>query len=311
MRSPKLTRRSLGATSFLTLSFSLSLLAGCSPSGNPTTAGPKTGPDAPTLYFSAIPDANKTELDEGYTKVAAHLSKELGVPVKFRPASDYSASVEAFKNGDIQLAWFGGVTGVQARRAVPGARAVAQGKVDPQYVSYFVANVNTGIQPSDTFPMALAGKSFTFGPDTSTSGRVMPEFFIREATKKSPEDFFGHPNKYLLAGHDATAKAVEAGTVDAGVLSYAKYDEMVAKGVLDPAKCVKIWTTPPYPDYNWTAHPVLDKTYGAGFTDKLQQVLVGITDPELLGVLLRKDGLIPAKNEDFEPTANTMASIGM
>lgn len=310
MRSPKLTRRSLGATSFLTLSFTLLLSSGCSTEKGPATAAPKTGPDAPTLYFSAIPDANKTELDEGYAKVAAHLSKELGVPVKFRPASDYSASVEAFKNGDIQLAWFGGVTGVQARRAVPGARAIAQGKVDPEYVSYFVANASTGIQPSDTFPMALAGKTFTFGPESSTSGRVMPEFFIREATKKSPADFFGHPNKHTK-GHDFTAKEVEAGTVDAGVLSYAKYDDMVAKGQLDPAKCVKIWTTPPYPDYNWTAHPVLDKTYGAGFTDKLQKTLIGITDPELLGILLRKDGLISAKNEDFEPTDKTMASIGM
>lgn len=310
MRSPKLTRRSLGATSFLTLSLSLLLLAGCSAESRTTTAAGKTGPDAPTLYFSAIPDANKTELDEGYAKVAAYLSKQLDVPVKFRPASDYAASVEAFKNGDIQLAWFGGVTGVQARRAVPGARAIAQGKVDPQYVSYFIANASAGIEPSDTFPMALAGKSFTFGPDTSTSGRVMPEFFIREATKKSPADFFGHANKYTK-GHDFTAKEVEAGTVDAGVLSYTKYDDMVAKGQLDPAKCVKVWTTPPYPDYNWTAHPVLDKTYGAGFTDKLQKALVGISDAELLGILLRKEGLIAAKNEDFEPTAKTMSAIGM
>ncbi|MEZ6013494.1 MAG: putative selenate ABC transporter substrate-binding protein [Planctomycetota bacterium] len=308
MRSHTFTRRSLGASAFFTLPLlctggllAAGLLPGCS------TSAP-TG-DA-TLYFSAIPDANKTELDEGYGKVAAYLAKELGVPVKFRPAIDYSASVEAFKNGDIQLAWFGGVTGVQARRAVPGARAIAQGKVDPEYVSYFVANVATGIQPSASFPMALAGKRFTFGPETSTSGRVMPEFYIREATGKSPADFFGHANKHTK-GHDITAKEVEAGTVDAGVLSYAKYDDMVAKGDLDPAKCVKIWTTPPYPDYNWTAHPSLETVYGAGFTEKLQKALVGIKDPELLGVLLRKDGLIPAENKDFDRTATTMAAIGM
>src|SRR5688572_25903939 len=205
MRSPKLTRRSLGATAFLTLSFSLSVLAGCgTEAGKPAAAG-KTGPDAPTLYFSAIPDANKSELTEGFGRWAEHLGKELGVPVKYRPATDYTASVEAFKNGDIQLAWFGGVTGVQARRAVKGARAIAQGKTDPMFYSYFVANSSTGIQPSDTFPMALAGKNFTFGPETSTSGRVMPEFFIREATKKSPADFFGHPNKHTK-GHDVTAR---------------------------------------------------------------------------------------------------------
>lgn len=304
MRCSSSTRRSLGATAFLTLScfsfLSVASLGGCT-----TSAGADS-----TLTFSAIPDSNKTELDAGYSKVADYLSRELGVTVKFRPAADYTASVEAFKNGDIQLAWFGGVTGVQARRAVPGSRAIAQGKVDPTFVSYFIANASTGIQPSETFPMALEGKSFTFGDQTSTSGRVMPEFYIREATGKSPADFFGHPNKHQ-PGHDKTAEAVASGTVDAGALSYTQYDKLVAEGRIDPQQCVKIWTTPPYPDYNWTAHPVLETRFGPGFTDKLQQALIGIKDPELLGVLQRKEGLIAARNEDFAPTAETMAAIGM
>ena len=70
-----------------------------------------------TLYFSAIPDQGGTELTEKFGKVADYLSAELGVPVRYRPASDYGASVEMFKNGDIHLAWFGGLTGCQARAA--------------------------------------------------------------------------------------------------------------------------------------------------------------------------------------------------
>jgi len=265
---------------------------------------------APTLYVSAIPDANKTELTEGYTRIAAHLARELGVEVRFRPAVDYAASVEAFKNGDVQLAWFGGVTGVQARRAVPGARAIAQGKIDTEFRSYFVAHVGAGITPSDAFPLGLAGKTFLFGPLSSTSGRVMPEAFIREATGRSPAAFFGHPNRNST-GHDHTATDVEAGTVDAGVLSSAHYDAMVAAGRLDPARCVKIWTTPSYPDYNWTAHPALEDTFGAGFTDRLQAVLVGLDDPALLRVLLREDGLIPADNDAYAAIEQAMEAIGM
>jgi phosphonate transport system substrate-binding protein len=296
-------------TAFRTLSFvGLSVLAlgalgaGCKPA-------PADGAAA-TLYIAAIPDANKTELTEGYSKVAAHLSKELGVPVEYRPMTDYTAVVEAFKNDDVQLAWFGGVTGVQARRAVDGARAIAQGKKDPQFVSYFVANASTGIAPSETFPMAFAGRTFTFGPPTSTSGRVMPEYFLRQATGKSPQEFFGHPNRNT-DGHDATALAVQEGAAEAGVLSSAKYDSMVAEGKLDPAKCVKIWTTPTYSDYNFTAHPSLDKKFGAGFTDRLQKALVGIQDPELLKVLLRPEGLIPARNEEYAALAECMASVGL
>jgi phosphonate transport system substrate-binding protein len=262
------------------------------------------------LYFSAIPDANKSDLAEKYGRIAEHLSQELGVPVEYRPSSSYAASVEAFKNGDVQLAWFGGVTGVQARKAVPGAQAIAQGRVDPEYKSYFIAHRDTGLTRSEAFPVGLEGKSFTFGSPDSTSGRVMPEFFIRESTGRSPEEVFGHPNKFSN-GHDLTALQVQAGTVDAGALSYKKYDSMIASGDLDPEVCVIVWETPAYPDYNWTAHPALEERFGAGFTGRVAETLVAITDEELLGALDRPEGLIPATNADFAAIEDTMVVLGM
>ena len=129
------------------------------------------------LRFSAIPDQNKTELKEKFDKIADYLEKELGVKVEYVPSSDYKASVEAFSQGDIQLAWFGGLTGVQARDKVEGAHAIAQGAADPEYFSYFIAHKDSGLEKSDEFPSGIAGKSFTFGSESSTSGRLMPEYF--------------------------------------------------------------------------------------------------------------------------------------
>lgn len=293
-REHRPSRRQFGAATLLLLA------AGC---------GGVSGADkSVVLYFSAIPDANKSDLAEKYGKIATHLSEELGITVEYKPSSSYGASVEAFKNGDIQLAWFGGVTGVQARQAVEGAEAIAQGKVDPEYISYFIAHVDSGIEPGDEFPMGLEGKTFTFGSSDSTSGRVMPEFFIRENTGKTPEEFFGHPNRFSNA-HDLTALQVQEGTVDAGALSYKKYDKMVATGDIDPEVCRIVWRTPGYPDYNWTAHPVLDERYGAGFTKKLQDTLVAIDDAELLDALLRPEGMIPAQSSDFDAIAETMKVV--
>ena len=48
----------------------------------------------------------------------------------------YAASVQAFKNDEVQLAWFGGLSGVKARRAVSGSKAIAQGEEDLAFVSY-------------------------------------------------------------------------------------------------------------------------------------------------------------------------------
>ena len=46
------------------------------------------------------------------------------------------------------------------------------------------------------------------------------------------------------------------------------------------------------------------------FTDKLQQALVGITDPQLLAALPR-DKLIPARNEEFDGIAAVARDLGM
>ena len=310
MRQPETNRRPGGALFFLALPLLLlSAACGSKDAGAKETDGNQDG-DKPALVFSAIPDDNKTELKARYQKLADHLSKELGVPVEYNPSANYSASVEAFKAGDIQLAWFGGVTGVQARIAVEGAQAIAQGKVDPQYKSYFIAHKRTGIQPSDDFPMGMKGKTFTFGSESSTSGRVMPEYFIRQMGGASPEEFFGHANRFS-GSHDRTAEMVADGTVDCGAINYKTYDRLVKNGKIDGEVCVKVWTTPDYPDYNWTAHPVLNERYGDGFVDRLQAALIAIEDPELLKALDRPEGIIAAKNADFEPIADTMRELGM
>ncbi len=252
----------------------------------------------PVLRFTAIPDHNTTELREKFEPVADYLSEKIGVPVEYVPTSSYAASVEAFKNGDVMLAWFGGLTGVQARGAVEGSRAIAQGKSDPTFKSYFVAHADTGLEKSVDFP-DIAGMSFAFGSESSTSGRLMPEHFIRQITGKSPAELFGNENHYS-GSHDKTAKLVEAGTFQVGAMNYKTYDRMVAEGDLDPEKCRVVWVTPDYPDYNWTVHPEVDAIFGANTTGKLTKALVMMSAPGLLAAIDRPEGLIPASNADFE-----------
>lgn len=286
---------------FALLACTLSLvLAGCSE--NVEAQG--------VLRFTAIPNENTTELAERFAPLARHLSERLGVPVEYVPTIDYTASVQAFTNGDVQLAWFGGLTGVEARRKVPGSRAIAMGKVDAAYKSYFVASAESGIEPSDTFPMALAGHTFTFGSRRSTSGRMMPEYFIRKHTGKTPAEFFGSEPGFS-GSHDKTAKLVEAGTYDSGALDFKTYDRMVAEGKLDPARCRIVWTTPPYADYNFTAHPSLEESFGDGFVQRLQDALVSLDDPTLLDAVNRPEGLVPASNEDFSALESLALELGL
>ena len=275
------------------------LLNGCGDGGETTTV----------LKFTAIPDQNTTELAAKFRPLTEHLSKALGVTVEYVPARDYQASVEMFRNGDVHLAWFGGLTGVQAREAVPGARAIAQGEADPNYYSYFIAHESTGLERGDGFPLAIADLTFTFGSESSTSGRLMPEFFLRHASGQGPAEFFSQPFGFS-GSHDKTVELVESGRYQAGVVNYKVYEKRVASGATNPETVKVIWQTPFYADYNFTAHPDLETLFGAGFIDKLQAALVGITDQSLLSALPR-ERLIPAENTEFAGIADVARELGM
>ena len=96
-----------------------------------------------TFVFTAIPDQDETQLRKRFGKVAKYLSKSLGLQVKYVPVKSYAAAVTAFRNNQVQLAWFGGLSGVRARQLVKGSKAIAQGKKDPFFETYFIAHSST------------------------------------------------------------------------------------------------------------------------------------------------------------------------
>tara|TARA_B100001109_G_scaffold253042_1_gene250091 strand:- start:254 stop:1153 length:900 start_codon:yes stop_codon:yes gene_type:complete len=267
----------------------------------------ENGEEVKVLRFSAIPDEDTTAQKERFQPVADYLSKALGIDVEFVPSINYGASVEKFENNDVQLAWFGGVTGVQAMTRVKGARALVSGQKDLAFKSYFIANVSTGLEASEDFPAAIADLKFTYGSSSSTSGCIMPSHFIIENTGKTPMEFFKEKPGFSGA-HDKTAMLVQDGSFQAGALSFGTYEKLVAAGKVDPEKCVKIWETPTYADYNMTAHPDLENTFGEGFLDKLQQALVDCQDEAALKALGREK-LVKVNNETFSGIAAVMEKV--
>ena len=259
--------------------------------------------------FTAIPDQDTTRLQERFGKIADYLSEKLGITVKYIPVKSYSASVQAFKNNEVQLAWFGGLSGVQARIAVPNSVAIAQGAEDPDFISYFIANTSTGLSFSEEFPKAIADKTFTFGSKGSTSGRLMPEHFIREAFGgKAPREVFKRVG--FSGDHSKTLALVQAGSYEVGAMNFKVWLKEVEAGKVDPKKVQVIWRTPPYPDYNWTIRGSVEETYGEGFIEKVQQALLNITDPIILNAFPRAK-FIPADNAMYKPILDTAIEVGI
>jgi len=251
----------------------------------------------PTLVFTAIPDEDETRLVARFTQYAKYFEGKLGVPVRYLPVKSYPAAVTAFTNNQVQFAWFGGLTGVQARLAVPGSQALAQGAEDLEFKSYFIAHASTGLTRSKDFPKGIEGKTFAFGARASTSGRLFPEHFIRQALGKDPDKAFARVG--YSGDHSRTIQLVQSGAYQVGVLNHLVWEQEVKSGKVDTKAVSVIWETPTYPDYHWVARGDIDKTFGAGFVGRLQAALLGVDDPKLLAIFDRTR-FVPAKNDDYK-----------
>ncbi len=263
--------------------------------------------------IGAIPDQDPERLQRLYGLLASHLERELGVPVAYRPVTDYAAAITAFRVGDLDMAWFGGLTGVQARLQVEGARAILQRAIDERFRSVFIANVESGIDPFDEVQglRRLAGHTFTFGSESSTSGRLMPQHFLRQAGLEL-SDFRGEPG--FSGSHDRTIKLVESGTYEAGALNERVWGAREAEGAVDTSKVRVLWRTPPYHDYHWVIRPDVEERFGEGFVERVRRGFLEL-DPaapeerrilELFGA----ERFVPAGNEDYRRIEEIGREIG-
>ena len=256
------------------------------------------------LRISAIPDENPQEMLRIYSPFADYLTKEIGIAVKFIPVVDYAATVEGLAAGRLEMVWYGGLTSVQAAKQAKGARRVIMRNEDAEFKSHFITRKDTGIKELKD----LKGKTFSFGSVSSTSGHLMPRYFLLKSGINPEKDF----SKFSFSGaHDATAAWVESERVDAGALNFLVWDKLVETKKVDTNKVSIFWTTPPYVDYVWTVRAGVDK----GTVEKIAKAFLKLdyNNPEhkKLLDLHRTKGYIAAKDEDWKGIEEAAIAAGL
>lgn len=301
---PSLSRRG-----FLSSSAGFLVLTGC--------GGDATSPDsqaAVPLGISAIPDQDPELLNRLYPLVAQRFSSETGLDVQYRPVTDYTAVVRAFEVGDIYVAWMGGLTGVQARSRVPGATAIVQRDIDADFRSLFIATRESGLQPFDDVSglRSLAGRTLTFGSETSTSGRLMPQYFMGEGGL-DVADLKGTPG--FSGSHDATIEAVASGSFEVGAVNEQVWNAAQDAGEVDLTGVVVLWRTPGYADYHWLVRPDTDEVFGAGTTKKVTDLLLGLDsalpDDRAILELFGADSFVPTENGNYDQIETVAEEQGL
>jgi len=205
-----------------------------------------------TLRISAIPDEAPTELQRKFKPLGEYLSLETGMKIEFIPVTDYAAVVEALATKKIDMAWLGGFTFIQAKIRTNGtAIPIIQRVEDENFISRFIVPIDSPIKSLKD----LKGKTFAFGSPSSTSGHLMPRFFLMQAGIQADTDL---KNIAFSGAHDATVAFVASGKVEAGVLNASVLDKLIETNNANALKVRVLATTPTYYDYNWTVRGDLD-----------------------------------------------------
>jgi phosphonate transport system substrate-binding protein len=264
-------------------------------------------PTSTVLKIAGIPEQNASTLVRRYEGLETYLSEQLGVEVEYVPTVDYSATVAAFRNGDVHLAFFGGLTGVQAREAVPGSVAIAHRPRDAEFHSKFIAAADLDVSSLED----VRGKTLTFGSESSTSGHLMPRHYMIEAGIDPDADLSGPPS--YSGSHDTTWKLVESGTYQIGALDEAVWQRATTNGEVDQTKVKEFYTTPAYYDYNWTARGDLDTEFGEGFTERAKQALLAM-NTESNGDILElfsTDSFVATQNSNYDAIKAVAEQLGV
>ncbi|MGB3187328.1 MAG: putative selenate ABC transporter substrate-binding protein [Ornithinimicrobium sp.] len=272
------------------------------------------GESAGPLTISAIPDQDPELLNRLYPDVAARFAEATGLEVEYKPVTDYTAVVRAFEVGDVYIAWMGGLTGVQAASRVDGAQAFAQRDIDPEFHSLFIANTSAGIEPFDDVDglQALADKTLTFGSETSTSGRLMPQYFMEEGGFDQA-DLNGSPG--FSGSHDATIEAVASGSFEVGALNEQVWKATVEAGEVDVSDVVVLFRTPAYYDYHWLARPDVDEVFGEGTTQEISDMLLSLDpaneDDAAILELFGAESFIETENSNYDQIKQVAQEQGL
>ncbi|MES2743434.1 MAG: putative selenate ABC transporter substrate-binding protein [Pseudomonadota bacterium] len=256
------------------------------------------------LRVSAIPDEAPTELQRKFKPLGDYLEQKTGMKVEFTPVTDYSASVEALINKQVDMVWFGGFTFVQAKdRSKNHITPLVQRAEDEKFKSVFITTHQDITKLED-----LKGKTFSFGSESSTSGHLMPRSYLLAAKIDPDSDM----KRIAFSGaHDATVAAVAGGKVDAGAVNISVWEKLVAEKKVDPAVVRVFYTTPGYYDYNWSVRSDMPAELRKKLSDAFLTLDPAKPQDKAILELQRASKFIPTKAENYAAIEAAARNAGL
>jgi len=271
----------------------LLVTAGCTSGG---------GGNEHPLRIAMIPTTDPGKIVRESQPLVKYLEKETSSPIELVVPTNYAAVVEAVANDQVDIAYLGGFTFVQASRRA-GVLPLVQRERDQNFHSVFITQPKSGINSLAD----LKGHSFAFGDVNSTSGHLMPAYYMRAANV----DPGVIAKAFYSGGHDATALAVANGKVDAGAMDELVFGAMMKSGKITPEQVRLFYTTPAFFDYVWAARKGLDPKLSASFADALLKLDASNPEHKVLLELLNATKYSRAEDASYDKLRRAASDEGL
>jgi phosphonate transport system substrate-binding protein len=272
----------------------LLVMAGCTGGGG--------GGNVHALRIAMIPTTDPGKIVRESQPLVKYLEKETGSRIELVVPTNYAAVVEAIANDQVDIAYLGGFTFVQASRRA-GVLPLVQRERDQNFHSVFITHPRSGINSLAD----LKGHSFAFGDVNSTSGHLMPAYYMRAANV----DPGVIAKAFYSGGHDATALAVANGKVDAGAMDELVFGTMMKSGKITPEQVRVFYTTPPFFDYVWAARKGLDPKLSGSFADALLKLDASNPEHKVLLDLLNATKYLRAEDASYDKLRQAARDEGL
>jgi phosphonate transport system substrate-binding protein len=165
------------------------------------------------LNFGIIPAELAQNVKKDWQPFVDDMSKALGMKVNAFFATDYAAVIEGMRFNKVQLAWFGNKSAMEAVDRANGEVFAQSVDLDgnPGYWSLLITRQDSDIKSLDDVLKSPKKYIFGNGDPNSTSGFLVPAYYIFAMNKIDPKTHF---KVVRNAGHEANLLAVLTKQVD-------------------------------------------------------------------------------------------------
>ena len=202
--------------------------------------------DVKEINFGIIATEKAGALRQMWEPFLSDMSKATGMKVNGFYATDYAGIIEAQRFNKIQVAWYGNRSAMDAVDRSNGEVFAQFVDLDgtPGYYSYLITHKDSGITSLDQ--VLKNGKSYSFGigDPASTSGTLVPTYYVFTMNKLDPRTHFRVTRS---SNHEGNFLAVLNKQVDVATSNSEMTDKVKEKTPERMEQLRILWTSPLFP----------------------------------------------------------------